>query len=94
MARFNYRAKLNERMEELRRLYDIHIIPVDGVGRVDWKYESGSYSMYTIVNSSGGIRVTRRAGSAGELLDYVEGMIDGTLAARADRGRLYEKFMN
>ena len=27
-------------------------------------------------------------------LDYVEGLIDGTHAARADRGRLFEKFMN
>lgn len=94
MSRYNYRAKLNERVEELRRIYDIHTIPVDGIGRIDWKRESGSYSLYTIVNSSGGIRVTRRASTAGELLDYVEGMIDGTHAARSDRGRMYDKFMN
>lgn len=94
MSRINYRAKLNERLDELRRLYDLHTLPVDGIGRIDWKRESGVYSLYTIVNSSGGIRVTRRASTAGELLDFVEGMIDGTLAARADRGRLFEKFMN
>lgn len=94
MSRINYRAKLDERLDELRHLYDIHTIPVDGIGRIDWKRESGTYSIYTIVNSSGGIRVTRRADSAGELLDYVEGLIDGTLAARADRGKLFDKFMN
>lgn len=76
MTRINYRAKLTERLDELRRLYNNDVKPGD-LGHIGWKYESGSYSLYRVANSSGGIRVTRRAGTAGELLDYVEGLIDG-----------------
>ena len=92
--KIQYTKKLDERLDELRRLYDTHVIPAGDIGWVGWKRESGSFSLYTVVNSSGGIRVTRSADTAGELLDYVEGLIDGTRAARADRGRLFEKFMN
>ena len=80
MSRYNYRAKLNERLDELRRLYANDAKPGE-LTYIGWKYESGSYSLYKVTNHSGGIRVVRRAGSAGELLDYVEGMIDGTRAA-------------
>lgn len=80
MARINYRAKLDERLDELRRLYANDAKPGE-ITHIGWKHESGSYSLYKVTNHFGGIRVFRSAGSAGELLDFVEGMIDGTRAA-------------
>lgn len=101
MARINYRTKLNERVDQLRRLYNI-TAERGGLNYIDWKYESGSYHLYMVVNRSGGISVVRRADKAGELLDYIEGVIDGTnmLALfkaqreRDEKGELYERYMN
>lgn len=80
MSRINYRAMLNERLDELRRLYANDAKPGE-LTYIGHRRESGSHILYKVVNSSGGIRVIRRADKSSELLDYVEGMIDGTRAA-------------
>lgn len=101
MSRINYKAKLDERVDELRRLYGISAEP-KGPNHIDWKRESGSYVLYIVVNRSGGISVIRHASNASELLDYIEGVIDGTKVLilhkaqreRDEKGELYERFMN
>lgn len=81
MSRYNYRGKLDERLAEIRRLYDNNAKPGE-ICYIGWKRESGVYSLYRVTNHFGGIRVLRSAGSASELLDFVEGFCDGTAAAR------------
>lgn len=82
MHRINYQAKLDERLDELRRLYNNDSKPGEQT-YIGWRKQTGqSYILYKVTNHSGGIRVLRSAGKAGELLDFVEGLIDGTRAAR------------
>ena len=77
MNRYDYVSAINSRVKDLNNLLD-RPLDTKAVGHIDWRREGiRAYSLFRIANEHGGTRGIRNAASHAELLDYVEGLLDG-----------------
>lgn len=82
MSRFNYRAALEDRILELNRELGLPLARQE-LGHIDYRRDGiKSYSLFRIANLKGGTQSLRAACSHAELLDYVEGYLDGARKAK------------
>ena len=80
MSHYDYKAAIANRIKDINEQLGQPQDP-KAVGHIDYRREGiKHYSVFRVANEHGGTRSLRNAGSLAEVLDYLEGYLDGIRA--------------